>query len=291
MAPAQAADDPPAHPTVARVPPRLDAVFQGLPPLTSAEYLALLKTEAGSSLPAEVLARAYRQLPADAPAARATLEVLFGPAGGPTLLSASRRHITNHDYFTAEDLAQDAASLLLGVLGTPRGTYAEVNWAVFCHPYVIDALRELVGRDGVRRLLLAPDLLEQADDTNSVVPPGDRPDAVYSSWIGSLEPDLEEWLTDFMDRAIARIPDAEVRAVAEDQWGSRGARSPLSGKGGPGQQPLTKILGCGRTKVHELQDDGRVLLHEALRSQTERVLDGAVLERFERHRRGRPRRA
>ena len=40
----------------------LDAIFESLPPLDSPEYLALLTTSAATELPAQVLARVYRQL-------------------------------------------------------------------------------------------------------------------------------------------------------------------------------------------------------------------------------------
>jgi hypothetical protein len=58
---------------------RNEAIYRGLPPLDSPEYLRLLETAKPEALPAEVLVRVYRQLCQGEPygdAARATIERL-----------------------------------------------------------------------------------------------------------------------------------------------------------------------------------------------------------------------
>ncbi|SRR5712692_7320975 len=54
-----------------------EAIFQALPPLGSDEYLAHIRSAPFPDLPPEVLARAFRQLPPQSEASKATLERLL----------------------------------------------------------------------------------------------------------------------------------------------------------------------------------------------------------------------
>src|SRR5688500_18061758 len=86
---------------------RNDWIFQHLPPLTSGQYLAHLKTATAKDLPAPVLVRAYWVLPSG-PAADATLGRLLGfdnDYGYLTpLWKAANRRISRSDPYSPEDL-------------------------------------------------------------------------------------------------------------------------------------------------------------------------------------------
>src|SRR5688572_21905540 len=58
-------------------PGSLEAAFQSLPPLGSAEYLAYVDQTRSADLRPEVLVRALRQLPPTSPAWQSTIERLF----------------------------------------------------------------------------------------------------------------------------------------------------------------------------------------------------------------------
>jgi hypothetical protein len=68
-------------------------IFEALPPLDSPQYIAPLNTASATDLPAQVLARAYRQLCAagSEDASRATLTRLVGSGGKYGYLAAVRR--------------------------------------------------------------------------------------------------------------------------------------------------------------------------------------------------------
>ncbi len=54
-----------------------EEIFQALPPLGSEEYVAHIRSAPVSLLPAEILVRAFRQLPAESEASLVTLQRLF----------------------------------------------------------------------------------------------------------------------------------------------------------------------------------------------------------------------
>ena len=129
--------------------------FQKLPPLGSDEYLKYVENAPAVDLAPEVLVRAFRQLPPNGPAARATLERLFRrlpdkswESLGP-MISYARREARNRrtEY---EDLLNDGLRRILQDLSGDRGLLAECAWNVFCRHELVDAWRERFGRRGER---------------------------------------------------------------------------------------------------------------------------------------------
>src|SRR6185369_17205785 len=137
--------------------PSIEEFFLRLPPLDSEEYLWHVRTAPTTDVPAEVLARAFRQLPPETPAARATLERLFRRIGErweylEFLARLARRQARTQEPSNRadehRDLLQDALVRILRVLPTERGELAERAWHHFCRIAFRDAWRERYGRRG-----------------------------------------------------------------------------------------------------------------------------------------------
>lgn len=135
----------------------IEELFQGLPPLGSDLYIERVRTAPRRELPAEVLVRAFRQLPPNSPAARATLKRLFGRAGKqweylqPIARMAHRQAKTQQDQSPGDegsDLFQDFVVHVLQKISTDRGAFAETAWNAFCWRAFWDAWRRRYGRRG-----------------------------------------------------------------------------------------------------------------------------------------------
>ena len=128
---------------------RLNGIFQALPPLDSGAYLEHLEQASLDQLPAEVLVRAYRQLPPGSLASRATLARLFSKDSrnrwtylGP-LCRYLRRIAEGKEY---KDSLQASLLKILETLLTNTGASAERAWNAFCRGRAVDARRESHGR-------------------------------------------------------------------------------------------------------------------------------------------------
>lgn len=264
-------------------PPSFDEIFSSLPPLGSAEYLERLRTASTEELPAEVLARAYRLLAGDGEeAAAATLTRLLGEKNGRpeylgTLLWHASRMVPPHQHWQeAVDLYQDAVVLLIEVLPSERGRFAERAWRSFCYQRLIDAWRRRQGRRGERtetQRVEAP-----ADDDGDGLDPLDR-STDLPPWHGTVGPDKAAWLEDFMRRTLNEIADPFIRAVAEDQWLS-GDPSPISGRGKADHKPLTARFGRSRFQIHRALNAARARLFAALETQNEMEVDLAAFRKI-----------
>lgn len=224
---------------------RLDAAFQALPPLGSAEYLARVGGALPSDLPPELLVRALRQLPADSVAWNATLDRLFRgheTGQGETrwdylgpLVAYARRQASRGKRDEYGDLLQDAFARILKVLLTPRGKFAERAWHSFCRRELSDAWREHYGRRGERfPQEKAVGIGLVGDDTDplaeiAAVPP----------WHAVTERNDVQRIEAIAQRVLAAIPDEFVRSVATIAWfqserprisGRSGKRAPLSAR-------------------------------------------------------------
>lgn len=258
-------------------PPSLDEIFASLPPLGSAAYLEHLRTATTEELPPEVLARAYRELADDGDeAARATLARLLGEKNGRpeylgTVLWHATRTVPRHQHWQdALDLYQDAVALIIELLPTARGRYAERAWRSFCYQRLIDAWRRRQGRRGER----AEQRVEAwTGDDGEVADPLDQT-AEPPPWHAVVGPDKLPWLEGFVRRVVAGIAEPFVRAVAEDQWLS-GDPSPISGvrTSAGGREPLTRRYGKSRFQVHRALNAARARLFAALAAQNEMDVD------------------
>jgi DNA-directed RNA polymerase specialized sigma24 family protein len=256
----------------------LDAIFESLPPLDSPEYLALLTTSAATELPAQVLARVYRQLrraSADE-VAQVTLSRLvanddkYGYLRSIRLLAA-RRVARNQYWYEAEDLVQAAIAEVVKTLATQRGSLAETAWVLFCRHCFEDGWRVLNGRRGEKlrgeRVEASPD--EESED---VFDPVEETDGATAPWHVSAEESQLPWLEEFIRRTVSEFIDPLIRQVAEDQFGDD--PSPLSsGRSRGGKLPLTEQLGADRFRIYRALRVARARLGAALLVQKERTID------------------
>jgi hypothetical protein len=265
------------HPDVAS-PPSFDEVFAALPPVGSPEYLERLRTASTQELPPEVLARAYRQLAGeDDEAARATLARLLGEKKGRpeylgTVLWHATRRVPRHQHWQeALDLFQDAVALVIEVLPTERGRYAERAWRSFCYQRLIDAWRRRQGRRGERAESRRVE--PAADEDAEALDPLDLAEDL-PPWHAAVRPDKLPWLEELVGRVVAGVADPFVRAVAEDQWLS-GDPSPISGArtSAGGRKPLTRRYGKSRFQVYRALNAARARLFAALATQNEVEVD------------------
>lgn len=218
-----------------QAPGRLEAAFQALPPLGSAEYLAHIDGALPSDLPPEVLVRALRQLPADSVAWKATLDRLFrghetGQGAtrwdylGP-LVAYARRQASRGKRDEYRDLLQDALARILKVLPTPRGAFAERAWHSFCRRELSDAWREHYGRRGERFPQEEPVGIglvgDEADPLAEI--------AAVPPWHAVTEPNDVQRIEAIAQRVLAAIPDDFVRSVAKVAW-FQSERPKISGR-------------------------------------------------------------
>lgn len=167
---------------------RFNRIFSSLPTLGSRQYIEYVKNADAASLSPPVLARAYRQLPPDSEAAKATIGRLldFEDRHGylAPLQRAARRRISRHDWFDSDELVLETIKEIYLSIGTTRGAGAEVFWFKFLRQRLEDAYRSLNGRHNERRdpERAAPRLDEETRDE---IDPLDEVDSsTVAAWHG-----------------------------------------------------------------------------------------------------------
>lgn len=219
----------------------IDAAFQAFPPLGSSQYLAHIERAAAADIPPEALVRAFRQLPPDSDAARATLERLFRKQGtrweylGP-LVGYARRRSEGGELGAYKDLLQDALVRILQVLPTPRGEYAERSWHSYCRRELSEAWRERYGRRGER----IPK--EQLVDCGEDDAPQDLLEipSETAPWLPTVEENQVAVIEQIARDVVDQIDDTFIRAVACASWFAN-ERPLVSGarETAEGEPPLT----------------------------------------------------
>jgi hypothetical protein len=196
-------------------------IFQALPPLGSEEYVAHIRSAPASLLPAEVLVRAFRQLPAESEASLVTLQRLFQRRADGSwdylkpLVAYARRQSPKMKQDGYEDLLQDGMRSILETLPTSRGAFAEQSWHTFCRQQLVNAWRERYGRRGERLPLEEP--FESTEDDSGSKNPMDlvsRP----PDWHAAVAPNQVAAIEKIAERVISQIPDEFVRSVAREAW-------------------------------------------------------------------------
>jgi hypothetical protein len=222
----------------------IEEAFQALPPLGSLEYLAHIQSTPATALPPEVLARAFRQLPPDGEAAKATLARLLQLRGeqwdylGP-LVAYARRQSAKGKRDSYEDMLQDAVRRIIEVLPTIRGAYAESSWHSYCRRELSEAWRERYGRRGERFPLEEPIAHEEDDKPEDLFAvASERPP--WHSIVGNVQIDRIE---EIARRVVDEIDDDFVRSVAYASWFAN-QRPKVSGRhlSEDGDPPLTSTF-------------------------------------------------
>jgi hypothetical protein len=253
-----------------------DAIFKGLPPLDSSEYLVLLENASVRELPAQVLAMAFRQLIASGSAAAdATLLRLVADKRFDYLLivrklGAGYTAKGNHA-FDADDLVQETIKEIVRTLPTDRGAIAEGAWVFFIRQRFSDAWRNLYGRKGEKDP--GNRVEEYVDErTGLTVDPVVETDGRSAEWHVQLRESKIPWLITFLRQAVENITDPLARYVAADQIGED--PSPISaGQSTGGKPPLTEQLGVDRFKVSRALKSAKKRLAAELLEQNEKDMD------------------
>jgi hypothetical protein len=238
-----------------------ELLFDELPPLGSPPYLELLKSATPANLPAEVLVRAYRQLPLGSVAGRATLERLVGRSGSrwfylSLVTHLARQQLENQETQDRaadhEDLMQDAITLIIEVLHGPRGVYAEKSWTAFCYQRFFDAWRDRYGRRGTKLEALAEQIspTKQGDDESEGI---DNMATADSVWLGIWDAaGRSARIEGIVEQVMASLDDPLARQVAQALWS--GGRPKVSGRGtgGGGPSLMQQFAGQSRDQLHRL---------------------------------------
>lgn len=262
-----------------------DAIFEALPPLDSPQFIDRLRNASATELPAQVVARAYRQLCAAGrdEAAQAALARLVASENKYHYLTSVRRlairSIARGQYwYDAEDLVQATIVEIVKTLPTPRGALAEQAWVLFSQQRFADAWRVLNGRRGekVRGQRVEPSL---DVETGEIFDPVEESDGATADWHVSAQASNIPWLEGFIRETVAKIADPLARRVAEDQFGDD--PSPISaGVSAGGKPPLTEQLGVSRFRISRALSNAKARLAGALLAQREHEIDVEWLRQF-----------
>jgi hypothetical protein len=244
---------------------QVDELFDKLPPLTSSDYIDELKTASAAELPAQVLVRAYRQLPKGSPAAEATLNRLLAMDDKygylAPLRKAAANRISDDDFFSEEDLVEETVREMAKALAGPRGKGADLYWIKFLYQRLEDGYRSLNGRRGERAD--PPKVRRWENEEGKQVNPADEAARGEATWHGNIDGDNQEWIEDFVKRQIEKIAEPRIREVARE----------LFKADPPSMVELAERMGVDRRKVSEWRDVARARILAGLRQQGERDID------------------
>ncbi len=264
---------------------RLDAICAALPAPGSPEYLSLLQTAEASSLPAQVLVRAWRQLTAAGhdEAAEATLARLLDERNRhgylKTVRHLARRQVpSNQNWHDADDLFQAAMIEIMKVLPTPRGALAEIAWTRFCQNCFADAWRTLHGRRGER---LRIEFVEPTpdDESSELIFVVEQTTGEDAPWHANVTPSELPRIEMLIKKTIAGMNDPLMRSIAEDQFSDD--PSPISaGRSPGGKPPLTEQLGASRFQISRALRNAKARLAGALLADHEHEVDTGWLRQF-----------
>lgn len=244
---------------------QVDELFAKLKPLTSPEYIEELKTASAAELPAQVLVRAYRQLPKGSPAAEATLDRLLAMDDKygylAPLRKAAANRISDDDFFSEEDLVEETVREMAKALGGTRGKGADLYWIKFIYQRLEDGYRSLTGRRGERAE--PPKVRRWQNEEGQEVNPADEAPRGDATWHGNIDGDNQEWIEKFVTREIENIAEPRIRHVARE----------LFKADPPSMVELAERMGADRRKISEWRDAARARILAALRMQDERDID------------------
>lgn len=134
---------------------RVEKAYKALPRMDSPEFIEHIRKTSAAEMPPQVLARAFRQLPAGSEAANVVLTRLIGEDDetgylAPVFTLAKMKLGKRHD-LEVLDLVQATRVKILETLGDEKkGKGAETWWVSYVRQRFVDAFREQYGHDGQR---------------------------------------------------------------------------------------------------------------------------------------------
>ncbi|MFN0124570.1 MAG: hypothetical protein ACKV2V_29060 [Blastocatellia bacterium] len=272
-------------PTVQLVSQRFDALESALPPLPSAEFMRLLQTADAATLPAQVLARAYRRALAENldDAAEAILARLLDQ-GDPhgylkTIRFLARKQTPRgQGWHDEDDLFQAAVMEMLKVLRTDRGQLAELAWTRFSQNCFEDAWRIFHGRRGERLRQEFVDPMTD-DETGEMIFHVEQTDGADAPWHAGAKQSALPQVEKIIYTTIQSMSDPLMKTVAMDQFGTD--PSPISaGRSPGGKAPLTELTGASRFQISRALRNARARLAAALLADPELEFDTQWLRQF-----------
>ncbi|HEY9404240.1 MAG TPA: hypothetical protein VIQ24_16405 [Pyrinomonadaceae bacterium] len=262
---------------------RYEAIYKGLPPLDSPEYLRLLETAKPEVLPAEVLVRAYRQLCQAEPhgkAASATIETLLVSHEAyyfSRVRALAWKEVSGRlNWVDPEDIVKDVMMKVCELLPKERGRHAETNWVVFTGQLYRDAWRRYFGREGARGRA------EQGESEDGISLQSD--DLTAARYKEGIRPrrdgfDQTAQIEAVIAETVAKISAPFLKKVAEDQFSPN--PTPISsGRERDAPQTLSGRLGVSRYRVERAREVARALVREALLSDPTLDLDEEWIRRY-----------
>lgn len=254
-----------------------EGLFEALMRLDERELIRNVRTASKEDLPAEVLARAYRELwlAERFDAAEAVGTRLLG--GRPNLdsgeaepeymrwlLVTALKYARSSPSREGPDLYQSALAQIVDALRGSKGAQAHTAWRSFCYHRLVDAWRERTRKD--------PEIVGlEVEDSSPGQPIKLVDKAVEYPWQGSIAPDREEALTAFLEaRLRAEAKESAVVEVGMDQFFGNPSPVDTPDPERPDRVPLTERLGLGRFQVHRLKKKARLILQLAAEEWTER---------------------
>jgi hypothetical protein len=256
---------------------RKEGLFDALMRLDERELIRHVRTASKEDLPAEVLARAYRELWL-AERFDAADEVGVRLLGGRPELDSGEAEpeymrwllVTAFKYARSSpsregpDLYQSALAQIVDALRGSKGAQAHTAWKSFCYHRLVDAWRERTRKDPEMGGL-------EVEDSSSGQPIKLVDKAVEYPWQGSVAPDREEALTAFLEaRLRAEAKDPHVVEVGMDQFFGNPSPVDTPDPERPDRVPLTERLGLGRFQVYRLKKKAQLILQSAAEEWTDR---------------------
>ncbi len=258
---------------------RHEAQFTALMQMEEGDLIQHVRTAPKQNLPAEVLARAYRELclaerfvPAEAVANRlfgARAQDIAEGVGTPEymrwlLVEAEKLVSRKSVWREAADLYQGALRQIVRALRGSQGAQAHTAWKAFCMHRLSDARRERTRQD--------PHVVGlEAEDPSSGEPINLGNTAEESPWQGSTTPDREEELTAFLRARLEEgVKDPRVLEIGLDQFFGDPSPIDVADPEQPERVPLTERFGLNRFQIYRLAKKAQVVLRRAAEEWTER---------------------
>src|SRR5688500_1405578 len=134
---------------------RVEKAYKALPRMDAPEFIEHVRKASAAEMPPQVLARAFRQLPAGSDAANAVLTRLIGEDDETGYLAPvwtlARMKLGMRRDLEVLDLVQATRVKILETLGDEaKGKGAETWWVAYVRQRFFDAFRDQYGHDGQR---------------------------------------------------------------------------------------------------------------------------------------------
>jgi len=252
-------------------------LFTALMAFDRRELIQHVRTTPKDQLPAEVLARAYRDLwladrveEADAVAARLFGVRLEDPPSGVgdpeymrwLLVHCEKRVSLKSVWRAADDLYQSACMQIVRALRGSQGAQAHTAWRAFCFDRLYDAMRQRTRKDPHVVGLEVQDA--GTGETRSLADMAES-----HPWQGSAAPDQEEALMAVLRERLEQVADPVVREIGLDQFFGDPSPVDTPDPDRPERPPLTEKYGLTRFQVYQRKMKVKVVLRRAWEEWTE----------------------